>query len=171
MPCPLCKVLKEPFTIAMRVYAAAVARDSRGFFSVLRRPASFRVGSPYRFLIPQGPVAHPAPPAPISRAHRLPWRAPARSERAERNDFSKEKRPVGLGLLFHRFLLSGGIYTPPHRKWERKLSLEFSAPSRPADGKPDSLHPCGAARWCREPYSGAISPRVSAEKAGPLSSG
>ena len=56
-------------------------------------------------------------------------------------------------------------------KVEQKLSLEFSAPSRPADGKPDSLHPCGAARWCREPYSGAISPRVSAEKAGPLSSG
>ena len=62
-------------------------------------------------------------------------------------------------------------YTPTHRKWERKLSLEFSAPSRPADGKPDSLHPCGAARWCREPYSGAISPRVSAEKVGSLSSG
>ena len=51
------------------------------------------------------------------------------------------------------------IYTPPHRKWERKLSLEFSAPSQPANGKPDSLHPCGAARWCREPYSGAIPPR------------
>ena len=51
------------------------------------------------------------------------------------------------------------------------FSLEFSAPSRPADGRPDSLHPCGAARWYREPYSGAISPRVSAEKAAPLSSG
>ena len=62
--------------------------------------------------------------------------------------------------------------TPPHTsKVERKFSLEFSAPSRPADGRPDSLHPCGAARWYREPYSGAISPRVSAEKAAPLSSG
>ena len=56
-------------------------------------------------------------------------------------------------------------------KVERKFSLEFSAPSRPADGRPDSLHPHGAARWCRQPYSGAVSPRVSAEKAGSLSSG
>ena len=48
------------------------------------------------------------------------------------------------------------------------------------DGKPDSLHPCGApligdrardGAACREPYSGAISPRVSAEKAGAFSSG
>ena len=69
-----------------------------------------------------------------------------------------------------RFFLNTFVYSATS-KVEQKLSLEFSAPSRPTNGKPDSLHPCGAARWCREPYSGAISPRVSAEKAGPLSSG
>jgi len=44
-------------------------------------------------------------------------------------------------------------------KVKQKLSLEFSPPM----AKSDSLHRRGAAPWCREPYSGAISPRVSAE--------
>ena len=65
-------------------------------------------------------------------------------------------------------IAAGALLYSATSKVERKFSLGFSAPSRPADGRPDSLLPCGAARWYRKPFSGAIFLRVSAEKAAPL---